>query len=215
MQRASSVSSSLKPFLALQITGPVEEDDFVADALAHVRRLRPVQVFLLGDEPLVRRREIGLLLPEFERLGIEVRLVTPALLPIPQEFRMWDNLQIVVRVDGFRPEHDGRRLPPSYYRVLKNIAGHTVTVHCTIGPPQRLLEFTRFWSSREEVCGICYSLSADATAEISEELAAIRRHYPKVYLTDERGLATVPLGDAPLCNVVDADMPSLGICIGT
>ena len=160
----SGFAADLKPFLALKITEEQEPKAFEGDALveavlALVQRLRPVRVFLLGDEPLVRGREIGRLLPELERLGIEVQLVTGALLPIPQEYRMWDNLQVVVSVEGFRPGHNGRRLPASYYRVLRNISGHTVLVHCAIAPLSRLREFTRFWSRRDEVCGICFSLS--------------------------------------------------------
>ena len=40
--------------------------------------------------------------------------------------------QIVVSIDGLQPEHDVRRTPATYDRILKHIAGHTITVHCTV-----------------------------------------------------------------------------------
>ena len=40
--------------------------------------------------------------------------------------------QIVVSIDGLQPEHDARRTPATYDRILKHIAGHQITVHCTV-----------------------------------------------------------------------------------
>ena len=40
--------------------------------------------------------------------------------------------QIVVSIDGLQPEHDARRTPATYDRILKHIAGHEITVHCTV-----------------------------------------------------------------------------------
>ena len=41
-------------------------------------------------------------------------------------------LNIVVSIDGLQPEHDQRRKPATYARILESIRGHQVTVHCTI-----------------------------------------------------------------------------------
>ena len=41
-------------------------------------------------------------------------------------------LQIVVSIDGLQPEHDERRKPATYERILKHIDGHHITVHCTV-----------------------------------------------------------------------------------
>ena len=41
-------------------------------------------------------------------------------------------LQIVVSIDGLQPEHDERRKPATYDRILKHIDGHQITVHCTV-----------------------------------------------------------------------------------
>src|SRR5580700_8552159 len=60
--------------------------DLVTAALALVRRVRPVPVSIVGGEPLVRYRELCDLLPRLDRMGIEVRLVTSAVRPIPEEW---------------------------------------------------------------------------------------------------------------------------------
>ena len=41
-------------------------------------------------------------------------------------------ITVVVSIDGLQPEHDVRRAPATYQRILKNIAGQKVTIHCTI-----------------------------------------------------------------------------------
>ena len=38
--------------------------------------------------------------------------------------------QLVVSIDGLQPEHDVRRAPATYDRILKHVAGHRITVHC-------------------------------------------------------------------------------------
>ena len=35
-------------------------------------------------------------------------------------------------IDGLQPEHDVRRTPATYDRILKHIVGHPITVHCTV-----------------------------------------------------------------------------------
>ena len=43
-----------------------------------------------------------------------------------------DRLYVVVSIDGLAPEHDIRRAPATYDRILKNIAGQNITIHCTV-----------------------------------------------------------------------------------
>jgi hypothetical protein len=50
----------------------------VEGVLALVRRYRPMHVSIVGGEPLVRYRELGVLLPKLDRMRIEVQLVTSA-----------------------------------------------------------------------------------------------------------------------------------------
>ena len=100
--------------------------------IAVVRRLRPVHISIVGGEPLVRYRELGELLPRLDRMGVEVQLVTSAVRPIPQEWKSIRCLHLVVSIDGLAPEHDQRRTPATYDRILKHIDGHRITVHCTV-----------------------------------------------------------------------------------
>ena len=71
----------------------------------------------------MRFRELEELLPELERRGIHVQLVTSAFRQIPARWNALSRLNVVVSVDGLQPEHDVRRKPATYERILKSIAG--------------------------------------------------------------------------------------------
>ena len=119
--------------------------------LALVDRHRPLHLSIVGGEPLVRFRELDDLLPTLSARGIHVQIVTSAVREIPAVWRHIPNLTICVSIDGLQPEHDARRTPATYERILKHIAGHAVIVHCTITRQQvhrdgYLEEFVRFWS---------------------------------------------------------------------
>ena len=65
-------------------------------------------------------------------------------------------INVVVSIDGLQPEHDERRKPATYERILKNIASARITIHSTITSqiadrPGYLDEFLRFWSARPEI----------------------------------------------------------------
>src|SRR6059036_2528992 len=51
-----------------------------------LRQHRPVHVSIVGGEPLVRFRELDVLLPTLVRSGIYTQLVTSAVRPIPQSW---------------------------------------------------------------------------------------------------------------------------------
>jgi MoaA/NifB/PqqE/SkfB family radical SAM enzyme len=142
--------------------------------LGLIDRHRPLHVSLVGGEPLVRYRELNTLLPIMSGRGIYTQVVTSAVREIPAEWRNLHRLQVVVSVDGLQPEHDVRRAPATYERILKHIAGHSVIVHCTITRQQArresyLEEFIRFWSARPEIERIWMSLYTPQVGEISEE----------------------------------------------
>jgi hypothetical protein len=66
-------------------------------------------------------------------------------------------------VDGLMPDHDQRRAPATYDRILRNIAGHQVIIHCTILPqflrkPGYPKEFTKNWSTQKSTRKIWFSL---------------------------------------------------------
>src|SRR5205085_5278728 len=93
--------------------------DLVDGVLALVRRFRPLHLSIVGGEPLVRYRELDVLLPRLERLGVEVQLVTSAVRPITTAWRALSNLHLAVSIDGLQPEHHGRRAPATYERIFK------------------------------------------------------------------------------------------------
>jgi MoaA/NifB/PqqE/SkfB family radical SAM enzyme len=181
--------------------------DFKGDALVRgvlslVRRLRPVHISIVGGEPLVRFRELDILLPILSRMGLEVQLVTSAVRPIPSAWRDLPNVNLSVSIDGLQPEHDKRRAPATYDRILKHIAGHRIRVHCTVTRQQLqregyLSEFASFWSSRDEVLKIWFSLYTPQEGEQTEErltahdrakaiaeLIRLRALFPKIDLPD-------------------------------
>jgi sulfatase maturation enzyme AslB (radical SAM superfamily) len=135
---------------------------------------RPLHISIVGGEPLVRFRELETLLPILASRGLHVQLVTSAVREIPKAWRNIPRLSIVVSIDGLQPEHDARRAPATYDRISKHIAGHHITVHCTITSQQirragYLDEFLTIWSAREETEKIWMSLYTPQIGEVSEE----------------------------------------------
>ena len=150
-------------------------DDLVARVLELVEQHRPLHLSIVGGEPLVRFRELNLLLPELARRGVAVQLVTSAVREIPKEWAEIPNLYLVVSIDGLQPEHDARRKPATYERILRNIAGHRITVHCTItgqtaSRPGYYDEFLEFWSARPEVKKVWFSLFTPQIGATGEEI---------------------------------------------
>jgi len=170
----------------------------ISGVLSLVRRFKPIHLSIVGGEPLVRHHELGILLPKLAGMGIEVQIVTSAVRRIPPQWQTIRNLHLVVSVDGLPAEHDKRRSPATYERILQHIMGHRLTVHCTVTKPQiqrpgYLSEFASFWSQREEVKSIWFSLFTPQEGEQCEErldacdrqvaiaeLARLRDLFPKV-----------------------------------
>jgi sulfatase maturation enzyme AslB (radical SAM superfamily) len=142
--------------------------------LALVDEHRPLHVSIVGGEPLVRHRELDAILPALSKRGIHTQVVTSAVRPIPAHWAKIPRLQVSVSIDGLQPEHDVRRAPATYDRILKHIAGHQVNVHCTVTRqqvrrPGYLEEFVRVWSANEHVRSIWFSLYTPQVGEISAE----------------------------------------------
>ena len=172
-------------------------DELVRRVLALVDEHDPLHVSIVGGEPLVRFRELDEILPALSSRGIHVQLVTSAVRPIPIAWRDIRNLKFVVSIDGLQPEHDARRAPATYDRILQHIAGHRITVHCTVTRQQTrpgyLEEFVSYWSAREEPNCIWCSLYTPQVGEVSderltpqdraiviEELRRLGREFPKL-----------------------------------
>ena len=159
---------------------------------------QPLHVSIVGGEPLIRFRELNEILPELAKRQIRTQVVTSAVREIPQEWNRLRQVQIAVSIDGLPPEHDARRKPATYDRILKNIVGHRITVHCTITRqmterPGYLREFVDFWSQRTEVTRIWMSiftpqmgetsyeiLSRASRTQVVRELLELREIYPKL-----------------------------------
>jgi MoaA/NifB/PqqE/SkfB family radical SAM enzyme len=150
-------------------------DQLVSRVIALIDEHKPLHVSLVGGDPLVRYRELELLLPEIEKRGVHTQVVTSAFRIIPSNWTSFKKLNVVVSIDGLQPEHDARRKPATYERILKNIAGARVTVHCTItsqiaGRPGYLDEFLGFWSGRPEIVKVWFSLFTPQRGAIDPEI---------------------------------------------
>jgi hypothetical protein len=83
-------------------------------------------------------------------------VVTSAVIPIPREWNSLDRVRIAVSVDGLPPEHDVRRAPATYERILRNIENRVVDISwAVINPmltrPGYLDEYLEFWTRRPEI----------------------------------------------------------------
>src|SRR5918993_2625731 len=147
----------------------------LVDAMfALLEKHKPLHVSIVGGEPLVRYRELSEILPRMADMGIYTQLVTSAVRQIPIEWVGLRRLQLVVSIDGLQPEHDERRKPATYDRILKHIQGHAVTVHCTVTRQQvrrtgYLEKFLRFWSDHASVRTVWFSLYTPQSGELSTE----------------------------------------------
>ena len=159
---------------------------------------RPLHVSIVGGEPLVRYRELNTILPRLADRGIHAQVVTSAGRPIPAEWSSLRNVELSVSIDGLQPEHDARRKPATYDRILKHIDGHQVTVHCTVTRQQTrregyLQEFVAYWSGQSAVKRILVSLYTPQVGEVSTErltaadrsrvvsnLLTLRAQFPKL-----------------------------------
>ena len=177
-------------------------DELVTRVLDVIDEHKPLHVSLVGGDPLVRYRELELLLPQIESRGIHTQVVTSAFRVIPSAWKQFKQLNVVVSIDGLQPEHDERRKPATYERILKNIVDARVTIHCTITSqlaerPGYLEEFLRFWSPRPEIAKIWFSiftpqigatdpeiLSPAQRAAVILDLRRLRVMFPKLDMHD-------------------------------
>ena len=178
-------------------------DDLVSRVLAVIDEQKPLHVSIVGGDPLVRYREVDLLLPQIESRGVHTQVVTSAFREIPRGWASLKKLNIVVSIDGLQPEHDARRKPATYDRILKNIEGARITIHCTItsqiaGRPGYLDEFLSFWTSKPEIVKVWFSvftpqrgatdpeiLTASERSTVIGELRQLRLKYPKLDMPNE------------------------------
>ena len=148
--------------------------ELIDGVLGLVERHRPLHLSIVGGEPLVRFRELNTILPRLADRGIYTQLVTSAVRPVPIEWAQLRRFQLVVSIDGLQPEHDERRKPATYERILKHIEGHQITVHCTVTRQQvrregYIEEFLSSWQTNPNVRLMWISLYTPQVGEISME----------------------------------------------
>jgi len=170
----------------------------VDGVLEVVDRLKPLHLSIVGGDPLVRYRELELLVPKLLARGMHVQIVTSAFRTMGPTWASLERLHVVVSVDGLQPEHDVRRAPATYDRILKNITGQRITIHCTVTGqmmkrPGYLAEFLEFWTPRPEIKKVWFSLftpqvgdqmpeilGPDQRAQAIADMLRLRKLYPKL-----------------------------------
>jgi len=158
--------------------------ELIDGVLETVDRLKPLHLSIVGGDPLVRYRELEAMVPLLLERGIHVQVVTSAFRHLPAAWASLPHFNVVVSIDGLQPEHDVRRKPATYDRILKSIAGQKVTIHCTITAqmmkrPGYLEEFLKFWTPRPEIHKVWFSIF---TPQIGDDL-------PEMLTAAERKLA--------------------------
>jgi MoaA/NifB/PqqE/SkfB family radical SAM enzyme len=186
--------------------------ELIRGVLEVVDRYRPLHLSIVGGDPLVRYRELESLMPQLLNRGIHVQVVTSAFRPVPAGWATLPRLNVVVSIDGLQPDHDIRRAPATYDRIIKNIAGQNVTIHCTITGqmmkrPGYLREFLEFWTPRAEIRKVWFSLFTpqvgdqipemlrpEERARASADLSELRKRFPKLDMPEAviRQFATPP-----------------------
>jgi len=177
-----------------------------------VDRLKPLHLSIVGGDPLVRYRELESMIPLLLARGVHVQVVTSAFRPLAPDWVNLPHLNVVVSIDGLQPEHDVRRSPATYERILKNIAGQKITIHCTVTGqmmkrPGYLNDFLEFWTLRPEIDKVWFSLftpqQGDQLPEMLEpeerirvisELTKLRKKFTKLDMPEGliRQLAAPP-----------------------
>jgi MoaA/NifB/PqqE/SkfB family radical SAM enzyme len=184
-----------------------ELNDFRGDALVDgvlnlVQQHKPLHVSLVGGEPLIRHRELSRILPALSELGVFTLVVTSAVIPIPMEWMKISRLRVAVSVDGLPEDHDIRRKPATYEKILKNIEGREVNIHWVItrqmlARPGYLEEYVSFWNAQAEVNRIWVSVYTPQIGEqsaetltradrqvLAEKLPLLAKQYPKLLMTE-------------------------------
>lgn len=186
--------------------------ELIDGVLEIVEHLKPLHLSIVGGDPLVRYRELELLIPLLLDRGIYVQIVTSAFRPLVPGWGKLANVNVVVSIDGLQPEHDFRRAPATYDRILKNVAGQKITIHCTVTGqmmkrPGYLKEFLEFWTPKDEIRKVWFSLFTpqmeDCLPEMLQpqervqaiaDMLVLRKKFPKLDMPEGliRQFATPP-----------------------
>jgi len=198
--------------VTLRQLSDLQGDALVRGVLDLVARHRPVHLSIVGGEPLVRHRELGGILPVLSARRVETLVVTSGVIPIPAAWNDLPHIRIAVSVDGLREDHDRRRGPATYDRILKNISGRRVDISWVITRPQMerpgyLDAYLAFWTDRPEIDRIWPSIYTPQIGEDSPQMLTpaqrqdlitqlpnLGRRYPALLMNDgiARAFASPP-----------------------
>ena len=177
--------------------------ELVDGVMKLVDRLKPMHLSIVGGDPLVRYRELETMVPLLLERGIHVQIVTSAFRPLAASWATLDGLNVVVSIDGLQQEHDIRRAPATYDRIIRNIANQNVTVHCTVTGqmmkrPGYLKDFLEFWTPRPEIRRVWFSfftpqigdslpemLSQEERRRAIADMLALRKQFPKLDMPEQ------------------------------
>jgi MoaA/NifB/PqqE/SkfB family radical SAM enzyme len=181
--------------------------DFTGDALVKgvldvIRQRKPMQVSFVGGEPLIRHKELSRILPVLDAMGVYSLVVTSAVIPFPLEWNALERVRVTVSIDGLQPEHDERRKPATYEKILENLRGRVADVSWVVTNPMLardgyLDEYLAFWTARPEIERVWLSVYTPQKGEVSaerltpasrarllRELPALKRKYPALIFPD-------------------------------
>jgi sulfatase maturation enzyme AslB (radical SAM superfamily) len=158
--------------VTLRELNDLKGQELVDGVMNLVDRHKPLHLSLVGGDPLVRYRELEQMVPLILDRGIHLQIVTSAFRAIPLSWTNRPRLNVVVSIDGLAKEHDIRRAPATYERILSNIAGRRITIHCTVTgqmmqQPDYLNDFLAYWTPKNEIRKVWFSLF---TPQIGDEL---------------------------------------------
>ena len=193
----------------------LRDDSLVEGVLQLVDQHDPLQVTLVGGEPLLRARELSKLLPILSARGIFTTVVSSGVIPIPREWTALPRVTIAISVDGLPEHHDVRRKPATYERILRNIAGRRVYIHWTVVRSHvqnldYLRQYLSFWSVHQEVHRIWMSVYTPQKGEqsremltlpdrvrLAEAIPVLAREYPKFLITAGMAQALLDPPESP------------------
>jgi MoaA/NifB/PqqE/SkfB family radical SAM enzyme len=181
--------------------------DFTGDALvdgvlAVIRERKPMQVSFVGGEPLIRHKELSRILPVLDAMGVYALVVTIAVIPFPAEWNGLKRVRVTVSIDGLQPEHDERRKPATYEKILENLRGRTADVSWVVTNQMLerdgyLEEYLAFWTAQPSIERIWLSVYTPQKGEISAErltpaararllrdLPSLKKSYPALIFPD-------------------------------
>ena len=126
--------------------------------------------------------------------------MTSAVIPFPKSWNAIPRVRVTVSIDGLQPEHDARRAPATYEKILKNLAGRKADVSWVITNQMMeragyLEEYLAFWTSRSEIERIWLerlhaaarraqrrAATPASRARLLAELPDLKRRYPALIL---------------------------------